>query len=718
MKFPFHDRRAVLKSALGAATLAGLPASVARALSIPADVRAGSIQDVAHVVILMQENRGFDHYFGTFPGVCGFGDRFPIPVVPGPDGAERSVWTQMDRSAQPPRAIRPFHLSTRRQFDLMRMQGTPHSWPNAQAAWDHGRMAHWPEPKTQRSMGYFTREDIPFQFAMAEAFTLCDAYHCSIQAGTNANRLFLGSGTNDPHGRGGGPVIDNVDDDLAKPDSAEHRYSWTTYAERLQAAGIDWRHYQDMADNFGDNPVQNFAQYRAAHRGAPGSSAVLKDRALSTRALDTLRADVLAGRLPQISWIIGTAEGSEHPGPSSPAQGAAYTAQVIDALTVDPAVWARTVLFVMFDENDGFFDHVPPPAPPSPDPDSPSGWAGISNVTTDGEYHRLPAPGAEGDAPELRGRPYGLGPRVPMYVLSPWSRGGWVFSEVADHTSIIRFLEQRFGVVEPNISPWRRAVCSDLTAAFDFAAPNTHGSILLPDTAQPRARAAAIIGQVAPEAPMMQPLPTQEGGIRPSRALRYALDAQDETPLQAGKVALRFTAGQGLAAVFHVYDRRHLGRIPRRYTVAAGTTITAQWERDDRAGAYDLWVRGPNGFHRHFVGDESAASAPIIEWRLADGKLWLHVGPSAVSVRVNSDAYGRYHRPWSSPPRGGSMVWDLHDTGGWYDCVITLDSCPTFRRHLAGRVENGRHTITDPALAVAGIGGDCCLRRRIEGEAL
>src|SRR5262249_18813324 len=144
---------------------------------------------------------------------------------------------------------------------------------------------------------------------------------------------------------------------------------------------------------------------------------------LSTRKLDQLRADVIAGELPQVSYIVADAASSEHPAASSPAQGADYTAQVLDALTASPAVWARTVLLVMFDENDGFFDHMPPPAPPSGD-------AGGSTVSTEGEYHRVPSAGDAGaERPELIGRPYGLGPRVPLYVISPWSRGGWVNSQ-------------------------------------------------------------------------------------------------------------------------------------------------------------------------------------------------------------------------------------------------------------------------------------------------
>ncbi|MFS2046986.1 alkaline phosphatase family protein, partial [Stenotrophomonas geniculata] len=169
-----------------------------------------------------------------------------------------------------------------------------------------------------------------------------------------------------------------------------------------------------------------------------------------------------------------------HPGPSSPAQGAAYTARVLDALTADPEVWSRTALLLMFDENDGFFDHMPPPAPPSP---LGTGWAGASSVSTEGEYHRHPAPGDEKyDLAELRGRPYGLGPRVPLYVISPWSRGGWVDSQVYDHTSVIRLIERRFGVAAPDISPWRRAVCGDLSNAFDFAQRDTRPFVRgLPD---------------------------------------------------------------------------------------------------------------------------------------------------------------------------------------------------------------------------------------------
>jgi phospholipase C len=698
------DRRALLRQSLQGAALASLPAGLApilaRAASIAPDRRTGTIGDVAHIVVLMQENRGFDHYFGTMPGVRGFGDRFPIPLPADPDGTPRTVWDQRDAAASPPRRMRPFPLSTLQDFDLMRMLGTPHTWSNAQAAWDNGRMAHWPEAKTQRAMAYYQQADIPFQWAMADAFTLCDAYHCSMQTGTNTNRLFLWTGSNDPLGKGGGPAINNPDDDLTKPDAASSpRFFWTTYPERLEAAGVNWRVYQDMADNFTDNPLANFLQYRAAHRGDAGSRKVLAEKGLSTHALDALRADVLADRLPQISWVVGTAEGSEHPGPSSPAQGAAYTAKVIEALTANPAVWARTVLFINFDENDGFFDHVPPPAPPSPDADLPGGFAGSSTVSTLGEYHNLRAPGAEGDDLNLRGRPYGLGPRVPMYVLSPWSRGGRIHSEVSDHTSVIRFMERRFGVQEPNISPWRRAVCSDLTSAFDFAHSAPMQPLLTPAMSATMAaapdrgaRAHAIAKQPDAHPPENQPLPSQHPGIRPACPVRYRLEVSGG--VADDSIALTFSAAEGLAGVFQVYDRLRLDLVPRRFTVEPGKQVTDHWPLHGADKAYDLWVLGPAGFHRAFVGT-AATREPGLTLSITDGRLNLTVRPGHGGVKVSPQAYLAHHHDWSPDTEGGSMAWALAPTHGWYDLLVEAPG--GWQRRLAGRVDGAWQAITDPA---------------------
>src|SRR5262249_49176872 len=128
-----------------------------------------------------------------------------------------------------------------------------------------------------------------------------------------------------------------------------------------------------------------------------------------------------------------------------------------------------------FDENDGLFDHVPPPAPPSFNADGT--LAGKSTLKLDGEYFSDPKRELLHKDDTISGnvRPWGMGPRVPMYVLSPWSKGGWVTSQVFDHTSVAQFLEKRFGVTIPAISPWHRAVSGDLTSAFDFTrSPDAH----------------------------------------------------------------------------------------------------------------------------------------------------------------------------------------------------------------------------------------------------
>lgn len=689
---PSLDRRGFL---LAAAAALSLPPALAKAAAIDADVRSGTLADVEHVVIFMQENRSFDHYFGAMNGVRGFADRFPIPL-PGDD--HRTVWTQgNDTTKGGPALLTPFPLNTVQTFAHMRVEGTPHNWFDAQAAWDLGRMSRWPAAKTERAMGYYRREDIPFQYALADAFTLCDAYHCSVQTGTNTNRLFLWTGTNDPSGRFGGPSISNSHDRFVAQGGAADSYRWTTYAERLLAAGVSWRIYQDMADNFTDNPTAGFKTFRDSHDGLPGSDPRLAALGLSTRKLDGLRQDVLAGTLPQVSYIVAPAADSEHPGPSSPAQGADYTARVIDALTADPKVWARTVLLVMFDENDGFFDHMPPPAPPALGPDGQV--LGASTVDTAGEHHLVRNPTeAKAERDAFMGHPYGLGPRVPLYVLSPWSRGGWVNSQVFDHTSVIRFLEKRFGVMEPNISPWRRAVCGDLTSAFDFRTPNDAPfARALPDTGPLAARAAALKGRTTPPTPVAPAAPVQAAGPRPSRALPYAPRVDEGA--DAGRLRLTFANDGAAAVVFHVYDRTRLDLPPRRYTVEPGKRVDDAWA----AGAYDLWVLGPNGFHRHFIG-AAPGSDPTLRALAAAGAGVLSLSlrnPGAVARRLAAtpNAYKERFRPWSltlAPGREARKDLAVRASGGWYDVSIQADG---YLRRLAGRLELGGDSISDPAMA-------------------
>ncbi len=680
---------------LGAgAALSMFPPAIRKALAIDADKRTGTLQDVAHIVVLTQENRSFDHYFGSCSGVRGFADRFAIPVAGGS-------------------TVRPFHLDTQANFALMRCEGAAHTWPDAQQAWANGKLNQWTQAKGAHSMGYFTQTDIPFHYALANAFTLCDAYHCSFQGGTTPNRLFLWTGTNDPHAQGAGPATFN---DIATlvPQNGRDSYTWTTYPERLQEAGISWQVYQTLDDNYDDNPLAFFKVFRDAYAGVPGSSEEFRSRACSTRNLDQLKADVLANALPQISWIVASELDSEHPAASSPAQGAHYTARVLEALTANPEVWSRTVLILNYDENDGFFDHVPPPAVPSyvawhPDP-AQRQLAGDSSVDTRGEYHEhLVSYRSSAQDKALLHQPYGLGPRVPMLVISPWSRGGWVNSQVFDHTSVIRFMERRFGVMEPNISAWRRAVCGDLTSALDFSRPNRSPPPQLPATAALAARARVLPARTLPAIPVAPVEPRQTPGTRPSHALPYQLHVHSLGLPATQALQLEFANSGSQAAVFHVYDRLNLAQIPRRYTVEPGRRLVGSWALAQQGGSYDLWLLGPNGFHRHFTGQINTSSTPTrpdpeieIGYDLVKGKLTARLHNSsrvACSFELRANAY---FNAKVVPLRVAAQSevrhsWQIQQSGYWYDFTLRVPELAGFSRRFAGRMETGQASITDPA---------------------
>jgi len=711
------SRRNFLKmaggSAAATAALAAFPPAIRRALAIPANNVNKSIQDVQYVVILMQENRSFDNYFGTFKGVRGFGDRFPIPLPGG-----RNVFQQTYASGNTNRVVLPYHLDST-AGNAQRVSGTPHSQPDGQAAWDLGRMSAWPTSKQRQSMGYYKQKELEFQFALADAFTLCDAYHCSFHGGTNTNRLFHWTGTNDPFGQKGGPVIDNSGDSL---DATGINYTWTTYPERLQTAGVTWKVYQNMPDNFTDNPLAGFAQYRAANaalgnaaNGAPYPAYTPANDAVNPLFkgiantmpdggfLQALRDDIAAGTLPQVSWIVAPATYSEHPGPSSPVQGAWYTQEVLNALTANPDVWSKTVLLINFDENDGYFDHVPPPCAPALDgKGNPIGAATMDTAT---EYYSVDK------------TPFGPGPRVPMYVVSPWSRGGWVNSQVFDHTSVLRFLEQRFGVQETNISPYRRAVMGDMMTAFDFVNPNGTTSISFAGIDKTGADAQRAqqegLAQIPTPTVAAQTMPTQATGTRPSRALPYTLHTSGlEDPVNR-TMTLKFRNDGTQAAVFHVYDRLHLGDVPRRYAVEPGKEILdATWDvYATDSGRYNLWVLGPNGYHRAFIGDVSAqqeaggGAAPEIRVCYEESdepKVWLTLinrGTVACTFTVVPNAY-RTDGPWTFElPAGKELdqAFPVKSQGNWYDFTVTTPQ-GGFSRRFAGRLENGTHTVSDPAM--------------------
>jgi phospholipase C len=706
--------RTLAQAGGASAVLASFPPAIQRALALPANQRTRTLQDVEHIVVLTQENRSFDHYFGTLAGVRGFGDPFPVPVKDRQNlFSGKTVFVQPSVGGAPvpgrpnwptSKPIAPFRLNTEQDFPVMRVAGTPHSWADAQLAWDHGRMNDWCTAKQNHSLGHYAEGDLPFQFALARAFTLCDHYHCATQTGTNTNRLFLWTGHNDPLAQAGGPSTDNSRDSFNPDQNTDYR--WTTYAERLQAAGISWQVYQNMADNFTDNPLAGFRSFRNAWYQRPGFSQALRERGVSTRDLDLLKADVLADRLPQVSWIVATAEGSEHPGPSSPASGADYTARVLDALTSNPEVWSKTVLLINFDENDGFFDHMPPPAVPSytaynANP-ALAQLAGASTVDTTGEYHNV----LNGADARTINRPYGLGPRVPMYVVSPWTKGGWVNSQVADHSSVLRFIEARFGVQEPLISPWRRAVSGNLLSCFDFVNPEDNGFMqLLPATAARRAAALSLPNTKVPATPTALVAPVQAAGVRPARALPYELQVQAQVPEAGGQIVLTFENAGEAGAVFHVYDRLALDQVPRRYTVEAGKQLQGRW---NTTGAYDLWVLGPNGFHRHIAGDVRRASGSalpdvVVRAERSSGELVIELvnnGGQPCTFQLTANKYYTNTLPEVRVvARSRSAVrLPLATSAHWYDYSLRVNGLPTWLRRFAGHLENGLPSISDPAM--------------------
>jgi phospholipase C len=274
---------------------------------------------------------------------------------------------------------------------------------------------------------------------------------------TDPNRLYSMSGTLDPSGSAGGPILSTSGTRVERFGTL----SWTTMPEQLQARGISWKVYGNPDGNYGDNVLPYFRNYQL--------NAELAANAFTPTFPGTFETDCAAGTLPQVSWILAPLLQSEHP-PAPVSYGEWAAAQVLNALVSNPAVWAKTALFITYDENGGFFDHLPPPV-------APRGTAG-EWLTVD----PLPA-----DADGIAG-PIGLGFRVPMLVVSPYSRGGFVCSHTFDHTSMLRFLETRFGTEVPNLSAWRRSVTGDLTAAFNFAAaPNTTlPSLPQPSLADPR----------------------------------------------------------------------------------------------------------------------------------------------------------------------------------------------------------------------------------------
>jgi len=452
------DRRTFLGGAIaaGAGVLAaacgGSPTVAKAATTAPAGSDLGAVE---HVVFLMQENRSFDHYFGTYRGARGFDDH-----APGRPGAFAQPWAG-NATAAPVGTVLPFRLDVAAGTGEC-THDLNHFWAAQHLCWNHGANDAFVSTHASDAyegpaygpvtMGYHTRADLPYHYALADTFTLCDGYHASVLGPTHPNRLMAMSGTIDPAGLHGGPVLTTN----ANPD-AKFSASWPTMPEVLEDARVSWKVYTPPGDAYrvtnpevmgvSDAVLPYFSQYSSP-------SSTLYQKAFLPIFPNDFASDVRSGTLPEVSWVVPPLGYDEHP-PAPPALGAWFIDQVLGTLTSNPAVWAKTVLFVMYDENDGLFDHVPPPVPPP-------GTAG-EYLTVD----PLPA-----DASGVAG-PIGLGFRVPMLVVSPFSRGGHISSEVFDHTSQLRFLEERFGVTAPNLTAWRRATVGNLTSTLQMGHPVT-----------------------------------------------------------------------------------------------------------------------------------------------------------------------------------------------------------------------------------------------------
>ncbi|WAC19727.1 phospholipase C, phosphocholine-specific [Luteolibacter sp. SL250] len=818
----FIQRAALLSGSLG--TIAAIPPSLLRALEIgPKD--GSTFMDAEHVVILMQENRSFDHAFGTLSGVRGFDDPRAITTPGG-----NPVWLQTDAAG---RTFAPFGLNIHGTKATW-MGDLPHDRGSEIAAGNKGRHDQWLKvmhsgtkdyAEMPLTLGHYERRDIPFYHAFADAFTICDQHFCSAQTCTTPNRLFLWTGTNrDPRDPSAPVVLRNQQVDLDSP------ADWPTFPERLEANGVSWKIYQNeitmptglgpgesaWLENFGDNPMEYFTQYHVEFHPAhlshlqdrraalemtirrleagdqipeenmdlysakealtaleteigrcspenflklPEWERSLHRKAFSTntgdpdhRRLETLvyqddgmerrmevpagdvlhqfRQDVDQGKLPAVSWLVAPANFSDHP--SAPWYGAWYVSEVLDILTRDPEVWRKTILILTYDENDGYYDHVPPFVPPHP-ADAGSG-AVSGDLDTTGEFDEL-------------GHPIGLGYRVPMVIASPWSRGGNVCSQVFDHTSVLRFLEVLLKgrtpqpIVETNISAWRRTICGDLTSTFQpaGAGPAKNPLPLERDTfvgAIHNARfkdAPAGFRSLTPEEiseirqdPAGSPLlPRQEPGTRTSLALPYELHADGWLSKDGTTFSIIFRTGERSAgAPFQVYapgnflssrtDRDPgveedavIHEAARRWSFAveAGREVRYSWPvASFENGVYHLRVYGPNGFYREFRG--TAGDPPILV--LPD---YVPQGPAirlAVANRQSSGdlacsvedvSYGRPAVALAIPAGGhATLPLDLADSSGWYDFTLHIAGHGPFSRRWAGRVETGKAGTTDPLI--------------------
>jgi phospholipase C len=830
------------RMAAGTGALGGFLESIERALAIEPD-KTSTFLDAEHVVILMQENRSFDHAYGTLRGVRGFNDPRAITL---PDG--NPVWVQANAAGE---RYAPFRFDIH-STKVTWMGSLPHGWTDQVDARNHGLYDRWLPAKRSGhrdysgmplTMGHYARADIPFYYALADAFTICDQYFCSSLTGTTPNRNHFWSGT--IRERSSTDAYANVRNEET---DHEHLVSWPTFPERLEEMGVSWKVYQNeltvgsglneaednWLSNYGDNPLEFFRQYHAhlapvrrryveqrvkaipheiaalekklVDHSVPAAektmvkkqiselAATLKiletetremagmslenlperERKLHEKAfcsnvndpayrqlmeiayrdgdqerkmlvpkgdlLHQFRADVTSGKLPTVSWLVAPEKLSDHP--SSAWYGAWYIAEVLDILTRNAKVWKKTIFMLTYDENDGYFDHVPPFV--APHPRRPETGRVTKGIDAGLEYVELAQDQKRNRGRRARESSIGLGYRVPMVIASPWSRGGCVYSQVADHTSVLQFLEKLLShklgekVEETNITRWRRAVCGDLTASFQATADQTSG---LPEFGSRDAFLESIHRAQFKEVPggfkaltsqdleliRRDPrrsalLPRQEPGVRRSCPLPYQLVVEGKLNDKRTHFAIRFASlndafgDQAAGSPFTVYAMNAAGGMKvRNYAVEAGEHLDDSWALAEfEGGRYHLRAAGPNGFFREFKGsgDEPRTIIEINYSRMKATGRELTGGIEIVAVnrdsrqshkiRVHDNSYqnGAVERELSP---GGNLTLsiDTQRSHGWYDFSVRIVNDDRFEKRYAGRVETGTWGFSDPAM-----GGD------------
>jgi phospholipase C len=755
-----------------------LPPSIQRAMAISPNPGT-TFYDAEHVVFLMQENRSFDHMFGKLKGVRGYNDPHPH-ILPN----QNKVWLQTDNKGN---TYAPFHIDLHKT-KVTWQGGLAHSWPDQIAARNEGKYNKWVPVKSVMSLAHYQREDIPFYYALADAFTVCDHHFCSSLTGTTPNRLFYWTGNVRPH-----PNDTSQKAVVSNSQAESHNnvfVDWSTFPELLEDHNIDWRVYQneiwtaklkgetdDWLGNYGDNALEYVKRHRvklSAYFRKNGDQTVtpalsaaevtekynqlsqreknLIDKAFTTNieAPDYLdlqpyvykdeegkeqtiripkgdifyqfRKDVDEGKLPTVSWLVAPQRFSDHT--SSPLYGTWYVSEALDILTKNPEVWKKTIFIINYDENDGYYDHIPPFVAPKP------------NTLARGKVSAGIDTASDYEANE--GSPIGLGYRVPMIVASPWSRGGYVNSQIFDHTSTLMFLEKLLNkktgkqLHSEQISTWRRAVCGDLTSVFrpyhgeKLNAPKSlikeqvinhiQQAKTKPRQNNPAPLTAVDIEKINQYHPFEKEasifMAKQEKGVKPACSLPYQLAVDAELNNTKTSIVLHFaTDKHSVGAPFNVVAlNKYSGEEGRNWNYAVKTDdrISDKWELAAfNEGKYDLSVHGPNGFYRRFTGN---VNDPLLELACVNEKSGLpkrntgniqllleNIDHKALEINIVDEAYGINHKTIIVAAKSKKViVLNLRKSSCWYNFSIKVKGYPAYKKYYSGHVETYKETTTDP----------------------